>query len=381
MKRFTVALILLFISCSAVRAQNKIIAGDSLVFIEKTLKKVNKNFNFTVLPGPVYNSSNQLGFAVMPMLVYRMDKNDTLSPTSSTSALLYANFYPSWMAGIKQNFYWDRDRWRAILTIGYGHIHQKFYGIGRDTAVVHNEKFVWADEETFYFSATCYRKIVGGLYGGLEYNYSNILLTGIDSAATAEINNKGIATGRYISSLITPTFVWDNRNNIYFTTKGYYAMVNLKYSDKIFQSCRNYFVITAFLSGYHSLLPQNKRLTLAWRFYFKGTWNDVPYSEMPDYSGSDAVLGYTPGKYVNFYEVNTQAELRYDLWKFIGIAGFGGTGKVFSSPGTFGHSVWLPFGGIGVYVNVIPYQNLRMRFNVAVARDDWGFYIGLGQLF
>ena len=58
-----------------------------------------------------------------------------------------------------------------------------------------------------------------------------------------------------------------------------------------------------------------------------------------------------------------------------------GAGKVFGNITQFGQSVWLPSGGVGVYVNVIPSRNLRAFINFAIARQDYGVYVGLGQTF
>jgi hypothetical protein len=93
------------------------------------------------------------------------------------------------------------------------------------------------------------------------------------------------------------------------------------------------------------------------------------------------VTGYTRGKYVNSSESSIQAELRYEVWKFISCGGYIGTGKVYPSLEVFGQSVWLHFGGLRVYANVIPSRNIRLKLDLAVARKDWGFYIGIGQAF
>jgi len=42
------------------RGQHKIISNDSIVLIENTLKKVGKNVNFTIIPGPVSGTTEKL---------------------------------------------------------------------------------------------------------------------------------------------------------------------------------------------------------------------------------------------------------------------------------------------------------------------------------
>jgi len=363
--------------------QKKIISGDSLLLIESTLKKINLKPNFTVIPGPVYNSSTQLGFAVIPMVVYNLNKKDTITPPSSTAALFYFDLYGSWMVAAKQNFYWNRNKWRAIITAGYGDLRSKFYGVSQDSVVIGNstDNYVWMSDRTFLFSATCYRKIAGGFYGGLEYSYGNIYQNGKDSAASERMKRDSVLVGHDIQSMLNPTFVWDNRNNLFWTTKGYYAELNLRNSNTLFLSSRTFFVVEAFVNGYHCLLRKSERLSLAWRFYVQGCWGDVPYNQLANYGETDGFRGYTSGKYVNRSKVNLQAELRYDIWKFIAVSGFIGTGKVFDHLADFGQAVWLPAGGVGIYLNVIPSRNLRAYLNFAVAREDYGVYVGLGQSF
>jgi len=377
-------ILVLLLFCATGYTQNKIISGDSLLLIEKTLEKIDRKIDFTLIPGPVYNSSTRLGFAVIPMLVYNLDKKkDTISPPSSTAALFYFDFYGSWMFAAKQNIFWDHNKWRAIVTVGYGDLKSKYFGVEMDSTVINNnsQNYVWMSDQTFFLTMTCYRKIVSGFFGGLEYAYDNITQSGKDSAASAKMRKDSVDVGNEIQSMLSPTFVWDNRNNLFWTTKGYYAALNFRNSNNLFFSSRDFFVVEAFLNGYHCLSRHNERLTLAWRFYIQGSWGDVPYNHLANYGEGDDFRGYTGGKYVDRSKVNVQAELRYDLWKFIAISCFLGTGKTFGNIADFGRSVWLPSGGIGLYLNVIPTRNLRAYINFAIARQDYGIYVGLGQSF
>jgi hypothetical protein len=92
-------------------------------------------------------------------------------------------------------------------------------------------------------------------------------------------------------------------------------------------------------------------------------------------------VGYTRGKYVNKSEISIQSELRYDLWKFIALGGYFGTGKTFQETNLAWKSVWLHFGGLRTYLNIIPSRNIRLRLDFAIARKDVGFYLGIGQGF
>ena len=383
MRFLMVSFLLLCLSCGQLPAQIRIVSGDSLAFVENTIRKFSKNVNFTIIPGPTANATQKIGFGVLPMIVYDLDKKDTLSPPSSTAVLIYFDFYGSWMTAAQQTFFWNHNKWRAIVLFGYGQLKQKFFGIGRDTSVVTNDdsNYVWAIEKPLMFSATCYRRVVSHFYAGLEYSYTSLYLDGKDSTAKAEMSAEGVELGNIIESKISPTFMWDNRDNIYWSTKGFYAGFTIQLSSQLLASTQDFYILSGYVNGYHRLLKDNRRLSLAWRFFFQGSKRDVPYDQLAMYCRGDKVMGYTPGKYVNNAEVNAQVEIRYDLWKFIAGGGFFSMGKVFPNLEIFGQSIWLPSGGVNLYINLIPYRNIRMRLSGALSRKDWGVYIGLGQMF
>ena len=362
--------------------QFPVISGDSIVLVEQSLKKISPNLNFTVIPGPAYGATEKTGLFVLPMLVYNLDKSDRVSPPSSTAMLLYMDFYGSWQVAAKQSFYWNHNKWRSFVTAGVSRMQLRFYGIGRDTVIISNDasNYDWINETTVNFSASVYRKIVSGFYGGLEYAYTYSHPDAKDSSGIARMTASGITSGTEVyESVFVPTFVWDNRDNIFWSTKGYFATLNLQMSAKILMSSTNYTIVTGSVSGYYKLMQHSNRLTLAWNFYTQLSWGSLPYSRFAAYGVSDHTTGYTKGKYVNNSEIAAQVEVRYDLWKFIALGGYAGNGKIFPSMGEISKSVWLPFGGLRTYVNIMPSRNLRLRFDLAVARQDFGFSIGLGQ--
>jgi hypothetical protein len=382
-RAFTIITFVLLITIAGY-CQFPLMNGDSLVLVENSLKKINKNISFAIIPGPVYGATEKLGFVVLPMLVYNLDKNDHLSPPSSSAVLLYFDFYGSWQVAAKQSFYWNHNKWRAFITAGLGKMQMRFFGIGRDSVIINNDKsnYDWISTNQTAFHASCYRKVVSGFYAGLEYNYSGTKIKSEDSTGAAKLAKANIPESEIIQeSVLVPTFVWDNRNNIYWSTRGYYAALNLQFSNHIFLSSANYSIVEGFVNGYHQPLRDHKRFSLAWHFYMQLGWGDIPYPRYSIFGTGDDATGYTHGKYVNNSEVTSQVELRYDIWKFIGVGGYVGTGKTFPTFATFGQSVWLHFGGIRGYVNIIPSRNIRLRVDLAIARKDFGFYFGIGQGF
>jgi hypothetical protein len=383
-KIFMISLLFVLIFTTRSKSQNPIFSGDSIVLLENSLKKLNKNINFIIVPGPVYGATERLGFVILPMIVYNLDADDKLSPPSSTALMLYFDFHGSWQLAAKQSFYWNQNKWRAFITAGIGKMSLRFFGIGRDTVVINNDpsNYFWTSNKEKRAMVSCFRRIAPGLYGGLEYNYQNSYLNTTDSAGAVILDQSGINPGETITeSIIIPTFVWDNRDHIFWTTKGYFANFNFQLSNEFLFSSSDYGIITGDVSGYHRLLKDSDRLTLGWNLFLQKGWGELPYTRLATYGRGDHVMGYTRGKYVNNSEISIQSELRYDLWKFIALGGYLGTGKTFQETNLAWKSVWLHFGGLRTYLNIIPSRNIRLRFDFAIARKDVGFYMGIGQGF
>jgi len=365
------------------QSQNPVIKNDSIVILEKILKKANKNLKFVILPGPVYGITQKLGIMVLPMLVYNPVKKDTLSPPSISGVVFYFDFAGSWLTAVYQSFYWDQNKWRAYSSLGIGDIRLKYFGIGMERNIVSSasSNYVKTHQHGIDLSLTCFRKIWRSLYGGLEYHYSLSTFEGSDSAAEAKVIQSGVPLGKISESVLIPAMVWDNRDNIFWSTKGFYSKFNFQFADDILFSARDYYIITGLVNGYHTLLKGNKKMILAWHFFSQSAWGKLPYIREATFGQGDNVTGYTRGKYVDFSEVTAQTELRYEVWKFISAGAYLGTGKVFSSYTVFGQSAWLHFFGLRLYVNLLPSRNIRLRLDAGFGRKDFGFYVGVGQGF
>ena len=375
-------IIVTILICLPLCGQISIIEGDSLVFVEKSLKKLNKNVNFTIIPGPVYGATQNLGFAVLPMLVYNLDKQDKLSPPSSSALMVFLDFHGSWNLAVKQSLYWNQNKWRAFFMAGLGKMQLRFFGIGRDTSIIDNDpaNYDWVTQSLGNFSMSCYRKVVSSLYAGLEYNYTYSRVDARDSSGIARLNKEGFSDGETTrESLLVPTLVWDNRDNIYWSVKGYYSSLNFILSNRFLLSSINFGVINGQASGYYQPLKCLPRFSVAWNLYLQAAWGNLPYTRYADYGRGDKVTGYSSGKYTDYSEISIQTEFRYEVWKFIAAGVYAGTGKIFPSFDRFGPSVWLHFGGLRTYVNIIPSRNIRLRLDAAIGRKDWGFYVGIGQ--
>lgn len=383
MRPVILSLFLLIFLMSPAMSQNPIISNDSIVIIEKILKKVSKNINFAILPGPVYGITEKLGIMVLPMLIYNPDKKDLLSPPSISGLLIYFDFAGSWAAAVNQSFYWNHNKWRAFISLGIGDLKLKFFGIGRDKSIIGNNdsNYVKSHQHGIDVSLTCFRKIYLSLYGGLEYHYYLSTFEGSDSASEAKVIQSGVPLGKLSESILVPAVVWDNRDNIFWSTKGFYSRLSFQFANNLLFSSRNYNILAGWVNGYHNLLKDSNKLILAWHFFSQSAWGKLPYIRDATFGQGDNVTGYTRGKYVNYSEATVQTELRYELWKFISCGGYFGTGKVFSSYAVFGQSTWLHFGGLRLYFNIIPSRNIRVRLDAAIARKDYGFYIGIGQGF
>lgn len=82
------------------------------------------------VPVPVYNPQLEFSLGVLGMLTYHPFKEDKVSPPWATVVFGMYTTNKSWLLGVKQEAYWDRDNNRASIGLGVGKFNSQFYGTG-----------------------------------------------------------------------------------------------------------------------------------------------------------------------------------------------------------------------------------------------------------
>jgi len=340
--------------------------GGFAQFKQDTTKKV----NFAAIP--MINYSNTLGasFGLIGQMFYKANKNDTISPSSSTGMMGIYTTNKSYFGMAYQRLYLNEDRWRIILAAGFGNFNYQYwqelpnigggfidFGTGANFALVRAE-----------------RKVIGKLYAGLN---------GILSVAKTEFD---------IPDFFPDSLRYDKRN---MNNIGYrlnydmrehqinpYEGYNIEFKNDFFRnwvgSDNDFEKYEITYNHYYKI--KNERNILATRVKATIANGDVPFQGQ-SVVGQDDVRGYSNGRYRADQVYTIQAEYRWRFYKKFGMVGFAGIASAVDHFKDMFSSEILPGAGIGIRYLMIEKERINIGIDVAKGKGDWGLYFRIGESF
>lgn len=354
-RKFLLILSFIFILGEA-HSQNEKPPADSIA--------LEKNGEFQVMPFLSYNRNLKFMIGVIPMYMYRLNKEDQISPKSLSGLAAVYTTNNSYFISFFNRIFLKEDLWRLT-----------FYGVTGDN----NSQFFMENEdgsgfydygtETTIISTLAQRKIAKGIYLGLGYTYSHYYTVyehNVQPPSTTQTN------GLEFSSL------YDTRNAIYYPTSGVKAKLNwLTYpvwfsnevgANKIKAEYNQYFgvkegrdVLAARVSGIFGL-------------------GDIAFEQQVTIGGKD-IRGYSQGQFRGDGMMALQGEYRYNFLPKMGLVGFAGLATVYGSLTESFDWKLYPGAGVGYRYKAFPDVNFNIGLDAAVGKDDWGIYFRIGEAF
>lgn len=356
MKKTLLVLLTLFLTHSFV-GQNK--ETDSLPTKDKKTKKV----DLTVMPFLSYNRNLDFMFGAIPMAMYRLKKNDTISPKSLSGVSAVYTTNKSYIVGAFNRFYFDEDKWRGTLWFFRGDINSQFYMDGYEIGSFYN----YTTNATM-LSVGVKRKIIQGLYGGLNFTYSEY-----DTAYEENILDETTT----ITHGLELNLLYDTRSNVYYPMSG--AKIDARWITypTWFGNDEN---ANRIKTTYNAYFPMRKETdVLAARFSGDFGLGTIPFEQQTVVGGND-IRGYSEGKYRGNIVMAVQGEYRYNL-KRMGFVGFFGVATLFDSDNEDFNGEILPGGGIGYRYQAFKKTKFNIGLDAALGKDDWGVYFRIGEAF
>ena len=223
--------------------------------------------------------------------------------------------------------------------------------------------------------------------GSLRFDHYKEIL------GSKEINDK------YNLVAISPTLIYDSRDNAFSPTKGIYSTLSYEYGDLIKDS-RKYSQFEADLRGYHRTFFKDKNV-MAYRVVWGSTGSGTPEALRFSIGGAETLRGYDYGKYDGFNKFHATIENRTQVNKYIQLVAFFDIGNAWQNVTTVnGKKVYSPNRkdangfkdlkkgvGIGVRLNT-PIGPLRFDYGWPLDPEEKGgkktggkFYFSFGQTF
>jgi outer membrane protein assembly factor BamA len=225
---------------------------------------------------------------------------------------------------------------------------------------------------------TVLKKISPHIYAGVRYNFDYYRVRFID---TSNVLAKEEFTGKTggVNNGIGLHLLYDSRDNIFSSTKGYYIeFMSVFDSKKITFSNYNYqwFVFDA-----RKFLSFKGKHVLAMQYYANLMGGDPPFYQMALLGGTKRMRGYYEGRYRDKNYTATQVEYRSPFYKNrLGFAVFAGTGLVFHNFQQFDLRYLRPSVGGGLRLKFNRKENIHFRVDVAYGQT-LNYYFVLSEAF
>lgn len=325
-------------------------------------QKTDKDFQLVPIPYINYNRSLGFSLGALPMAMYKLSKNDTISPSSISGALGMYTTNKTWFLMAFSKFFLDEDNWRVAVAGGVGSINFQFY--------MSNPVPGYIDYNTgadFAFLQV-QRRLVDKLYLGVNYVYTKFNTTTEilpDTSFTVNLNGLGL------------NLSMDKRSNVYYPLNGY--ITELKYTTYP-EFIGNNFVSNKIEYNFNYYFPFRDEIdVLAARFYAGLGIGDLSFNQQFVVGNRD-IRGYTQGTYRGDYLLDIQGEYRWNFHGKWGAVGFAGLATIYGALEEEFEGILLPGLGVGIRYNVFPDNHMNVGIDAGIGRDDWGIYFRIGEI-
>jgi hypothetical protein len=328
---------------------------------------------FVVLPGLGYSPETKLIFGVGSL--YKLDV--PWKDSADRDGVL--NFNASY--SLNKQFtselgYWiasKKEKYVSYGEVGYNKFPLKYYGHGNEVNYDTSELFT---PRYIRFRFTGLAKVNSWLAVGPRFQFDNVKdLTVKDNGILAMDNVLGKEGGKVSGAGYVLNS--DKRDANFIPSKGHYLEFRHVFFRDVFGSDFSYDMYQYDLRKYVKI---SKKHVLALQHYGHYTSGDVPFFEMARFGGTYRMRGHYQGTYRDKNATLFQVDYRHKLSKRFVWSAFGGMGWVNENIKDFRfEDNRISVGtGIRLYSQI---SKLAFRFDFAFARDNSGFYIGMGEAF
>ncbi|GLB49983.1 BamA/TamA family outer membrane protein [Neptunitalea lumnitzerae] len=329
----------------------------------KVKETQDKKVEFTFMPYVSYNRNLEFMFGLVPMVMYKVNQEDKLSPKSLSGAAAVYTTNGSFFVVAFSRWYFKEDQWRL----------QSYFGTGD-----HNSQFFMSDEysagfydfatKSTFFNVGVKRKVSKKLYVGLSFSYFDF-----------ETDYYGVTDATSSKTFaLEPNLLSDTRDNVYYPTSGYLG----KFRWQTYQTwLGNDEQANRVFVDYNKYWPLHKgNDVLATRVAGSFGLGDIGFEQQEVLGGKD-IRGYTEGKYRGDGLLSLQGEYRLNFADRMGVTGFLGLATIYGSDTEDFN--WDIYPGIGVGYRYKAFKDSPFTVGVdgALGKDDWGVYFRIGEAF
>jgi outer membrane protein assembly factor BamA len=221
------------------------------------------------------------------------------------------------------------------------------------------------------------KRIRNNLYVGIDYQFQKLYNQDVNlkTPMMCDLITGGMG---YTASGIGPIFIYDKRNNPLNPSNGSYIESSLLHFDKPIGSLYKFTSFVLDIRKYNTLF---KRLIWNGNAYFYLNKGEVPYRMLPTIGGARFLRGYYRGRFRDNNMIIVQQEFRMPIYKWFGIAAFGGVGSVAREIKDFSENTFHYNFGVGLRIRINEKENTNLRLDYGITKDTHGIYLVFAEAF
>ena len=329
-----------------------------------------KRIGVAVVPIIDYNTTFSLSLGAVGQAFYKLNPDDTISPSSSTGIFGIYTLNSTYFLGAFQKIHMAEDRWRILLAGGLGSVNFQYW----QELPIEGGSFIGFNTEAKFAAARVERKVFDMLYAGASLVYASTLTAyELPEWVPDSLRSEEITMHNFGYQLN-----YDRRDHQYNPHGGYHVI----FKHSIFPERLNggsTFHSFAIIYNHYFRIPDERHI-LATRFRADISAGEVPFQGQ-HVVGQDDIRGYTSGKYRDNQVYALQAEYRWRFSKRFGAVGFFGMATATENLESLAENKLLPGGGIGIRYLMLSEERINIGLDLAFGKEDWGLYFRIGEAF
>lgn len=343
-------------------------------------RDTSRNLKVTVLPNGYYRPETRIALGTFLLFTFK-GKDKRIDTTARWSF-----FKSTFMVTQNKQLTLEND-WQIFIGkekyITYGALDitkfpELFFGIGNNTSPDSAEL---NSLSRISHSSLLLRKASGKIFAGININTQ--YLFGKSREPLVRYENVNGSKGYFVNGL-GPTFLFDSRDNVLNTCKGWYNEVSLTFHHAATLS--NYDYVNYVINS-RNFLPVLKKTSWAknWTWaneiYLSFNSGTLPFRSNPMLGGFRFLRGYYTGRFRDKNLIFYQSEIRIPIYWRIGVVAFAGIGQVAPDLKSFSLNQMHASAGGGLRFMLSRRERANIRIDYGFTNEGGGFYFVFGEAF
>ncbi|MEO8759327.1 MAG: BamA/TamA family outer membrane protein [Bacteroidia bacterium] len=340
----------------------------------KKIKKIEKNVKLLTIPIVYYTPETKWGAGAAGVFRFKLKGEPDSARHSNVLFSLSVTQLKQIVLGAPFQFWLKKEKYNIYGEPGYQNVNFLFYGIGNNSLPTYKEKYYTSFTR---LRLAALRKIYPHFYAGFRYVFDYTTMYRLESAGQL-INGSIAGSSGGVVSGMGGTIKYDNRDNQFYPTKGYYVELYALTNSKVTGSNYRFDKYSLDMSA---AVPLPFKEVLVFNAYGVITTGNVPFYHLAMLGGEKKMRGIYEGRYRDKDCWVLQAEYRKELFWRIGMVAFAAVGNVAPSVKDFSLKyTHFTYGG-GIRGTIDKKQHLNLRLDLGVSDQHINYYFTIGEAF